>query len=102
MDKLNLEHNTYLINKTKTLWDTSKVRHGIGLVGSAFSAKSTCYQLLQHSMKENDGMSLVSTVIYPKTMTLGQLYGYHVNKTKEWADGLITNILRTYNKRQAR
>ena len=73
------------------------VRHGLMLVGEAFSGKSKVIESLAKAMGKNkeDGMTPVITYkINPKSITLFQLYGLFDQDSKSWSDGVLPIIMR--------
>ena len=77
---LGFEYHDYFVRKVYQLYDTINVRHGLMLVGPAGGGKTTNYKCLQHAwtaLKNEDGFAQVLTdIINPKGVTMGQLYGY--------------------------
>jgi len=100
--ELGLQKVEKLTTKVIQLFETFNVRFGVMLVGLTGSAKTTCYQILQHAMsdlRKNDSpdkrYQVVHTyILNPKCISMGELYG-EVNKfTQEWQDGLASQIMR--------
>lgn len=70
------------------------IHHGVMLVGSAASGKTETWRVLAHALQILDAMETVSYVIDAKVMSKEILYGKLDSTTREWTDGLFTNILR--------
>lgn len=71
--------------------------HGIMLVGESGSGKTTCWKLLLKALETMTKVEHVSYVIDAKVMKKESLYGSFDPVTREWKDGLLTDILRRIN-----
>ncbi|EQC31947.1 hypothetical protein SDRG_10462 [Saprolegnia diclina VS20] len=100
---LKLQEVAALTRKTIELFDMLQVRVGIALTGESGSGKTTSYELLRRSMgdlRDNADSSdkryqrVVLTVLNPKCVSLGELYGSFHPVTREWKDGLASALLR--------
>lgn len=93
--------------KVVQLYETTIVRHGIMLVGPTCGAKTSCYQALALTMGIlNDwgqpGFEKVKyTIINPKAVTMGQLYGDFDEDTHEWTDGILALYMRDHASSQS-
>lgn len=90
----NLKAKDAYLEKCIQLYETLCVRHGLMLVGKAFSGKSQVIKTLKQaitSLKDKDPMGEVVETYYinPKSITLGQLYGFNDLDTNEWTDGVL-------------
>ena len=90
----NLKPKDSFIEKCIQLYETLCVRHGLMLVGKAFSGKSTVIKTLQQSISSLKGVDPIGEIvetfyINPKSITLGQLYGFNDLDTGEWTDGVL-------------
>ncbi len=82
------------MTKILQLYQIQTIHHGVMMVGSSGSGKSTAWKLLLEALGKLDGMEGVSYVIDPKVMSKDALYGTLDSTTREWTDGLFTQVLR--------
>ena len=93
--KQNLQPSEYFLTKVIQLHEMIIVRHGLMLVGLPFSGKSKCLEILQATLTDLcaeglDGYDKVNiSIINPKSVTMGQLYGETDKATQEWKDGVL-------------
>ena len=92
--------------KVQQLHENLAVRVGVMLIGQPGVGKSTCYCTLQEvintlSKAKDTGESaspyylpVESHVIFPKSLTLGELYGEEIRDTKEWRYGIASKIIK--------
>lgn len=72
------------------------------LVGPTGGGKTTCYNVLQHTMttlrekgSKNDNFQAVKKIIFnPKSISMGELYGEVNPISQEWHDGLASKVMR--------
>lgn len=90
-------------NKCIQLFETTVVRHGLMLVGPTGSGKTKCYEVLKMAMSSlkgtqapsgNDYQTVITYVLNPKSITMGQLYGEFDLMTHEWTDGILSSLIR--------
>ncbi|KAJ1518310.1 Dynein heavy chain 6, axonemal [Coelomomyces lativittatus] len=89
-----------LVDSIIQLYDTTRVRHGVMLVGLSGGGKTLAYQTLSEAMtrlsvdSSNSFVPVQTFVLNPKCITMDELYGAVNLATMEWKDGLIGNITR--------
>jgi len=97
---LNLQNVPPFVAKILQLYDTIQVRHGLMIVGPTGGGKTSNYKVLQHAMtslaKAGKGnyTKVHTHILNPKSITMGQLYGWINEQTKEWTDGILAYIVR--------
>jgi dynein heavy chain len=102
IEKANLQKVPSFITKVIQQFDVFNVRFGATIVGPTGAGKTTCYKILQAAMKhmrdkgvEDDRYQYVEiTVLNPKCITMGELYGEFNELTQEWHDGLASTLMR--------
>jgi dynein heavy chain 1, cytosolic len=82
------------LTKVLQLYQIQSLHHGVMMVGSSGTGKSTAWQVLLAALQKVDGVEGVCHVIDPKVMSKESLYGSLDSTTREWTDGLFTSILR--------
>ena len=92
------------ISKVVQIFETQQVRFGIALVGPTGAGKTSGYRMLASAMNDmhTKGVApdmvndVVLSVLNPKCVTMGELYGDYNVFTQEWYDGLASSIMRGY------
>ncbi|KAF0700736.1 Aste57867_8791 [Aphanomyces stellatus] len=100
---MNLQAVPNFIEKVIQIYEMMIVRHGFMVVGMPFSGKSSSWKVLAdvldslHKSFPNDARytSVVVSVINPKSVTMGQLYGQFDDVSHEWTDGVLAINYRT-------
>jgi dynein heavy chain len=101
MDKCNLQHHTYMLMKIVQLYEMIVVRHGLMIVGLPFAGKSTCIKMLARALSQlkeeglMDECKTILSVVNPKSITMGQLYGSFDDVSHDWTDGVLAVEYRT-------
>ncbi|KAJ3368393.1 Dynein heavy chain 1, axonemal [Kappamyces sp. JEL0680] len=102
-EKLNLQPQESFVKKCIQLYETTVVRHGLMLVGPSGGGKSSCLRVLQKSLGQLQGQlapngstfqKVQMSVLNPKSITMGQLYGEFDQQTHEWSDGILSCLMR--------
>jgi dynein heavy chain len=71
------------------------VRHSVFILGAAGCGKTECWRCLAGA-KAKLGDKVVSAVLNPKAISSNELYGFIHPQTKEWRDGILSNIFRNF------
>jgi dynein heavy chain len=83
------------ISKVIQLYEMVLVRHGVMIVGSTGSGKTSAVRVL------SDALGAQVHTMNPKAITSGQLYGNFDENTHEWNDGILAVIYRNCAKDQS-
>jgi dynein heavy chain len=71
------------------------IRHCVFIMGPAGAGKSQCWRTLKEARNLRDPDMLTKVVdINPKALKTEELYGYISMATREWRDGLLSNVMR--------
>eukprot|EP00796_Vickermania_ingenoplastis_P010528 gene10529-7314_t len=106
MTNMNLQIVEGIVTKSLQLFDTLVVRHGVMMVGQTLTAKTTVIRSVQKALtmikKDNcdpEGNTPLFNEVFihllnPKSVTMGELYGQVNEITREWTDGILSDIAR--------
>ena len=107
LTECNLDSTQMLSEKIIHLNQTLGVRFGVAIVGKAGSGKTTIHTMLSkimqklhnhdnggHSSSEGLYQPVVSHLINPKSISVGELYGSFNPVTQEWSDGIAAYLIR--------
>lgn len=90
------------VTKVIQLHETTIVRHGVMLVGSTMTGKTTCTTVLSRALSnlKKQGVEGVNFEevqefrLNPKSITMGELYGQVNPVSYEWTEGLVALLVR--------
>ncbi|GET88803.1 dynein heavy chain, putative [Leishmania tarentolae] len=96
-----LQVNEHIITKCLHLWDTLHTRHGVMVVGRTASGKTITWKTLAGALRRLkeagvDGPyeAVRVSLLNPKSVTLDELYGSYNQATREWKDGILSDLMR--------
>ena len=97
--KYNLVHHDDWVLKVKQLYETTKVRHGIMLVGPSGGGKSCIFKCLKDTLQESEGIHYKDIRFNPKSIRAQEMYGETDPLSGEWTTGIFAAIWAKYNNR---
>ena len=97
IDEKGLQPVPIFIKKNIELYEMICVRHGLMVVGPTGGGKTVVLETLQHALQPAFGNSVKFFIINPKAQTLPELYGVLDPATRDWTDGVLSNLFRDMN-----
>eukprot|EP01022_Parablepharisma_sp_SALTPOND_P028312 TRINITY_DN70784_c2_g1_i1.p1 TRINITY_DN70784_c2_g1~~TRINITY_DN70784_c2_g1_i1.p1 ORF type:complete len:4393 (-),score=612.94 TRINITY_DN70784_c2_g1_i1:3426-16604(-) len=88
------------VNKCVQIYETTLARHGVIIIGEAFSGKTQAISVLKKALttlKEYEGYKYANMLVRtlnPKAIDFKQLYGSFDGNSRVWTDGVLPTIVR--------
>jgi dynein heavy chain len=99
IDKQGLIYHDSWVLKVIQLYETTKVRHGIMLVGPSGGGKSCIFKCLKETLQEKDGIQYKDARFNPKAFRAQEMYGETDPMSGEWTTGVFAAMWAKFNNR---
>ncbi|KAI9188096.1 hypothetical protein H9P43_002487 [Blastocladiella emersonii ATCC 22665] len=97
VQELHLINVPIQIDKVVQVYETCMTRHTTMIVGPSGGGKSVVLDVLARAQTKL-GVHTKFYTLNPKAVTVNELYGILNPETRDWTDGLLSNIFREINK----
>ena len=87
------------VRKTIQLFETTRVRHGIMLVGPSGGGKSCIFKCLKETLQERHGVQYKDARFNPKSIRAQEMYGEADPLSGEWTTGVFAAMWAKFNNR---
>ncbi len=102
LERLDYKPGKMFVSKVTQLFESLNVRFGVMVLGQPGVGKSACIKVLQDSMnhlkmkniKDPRFQNVETKIIFPKAISLGELYGEESKDTKEWKYGIASKLMK--------
>ena len=92
-------HSSWVL-KVIQLYETTRVRHGIMLVGPSGGGKTCILNCLKATLEKHHNIKYKEARFNPKAMRAQEMYGEIDPQTEEWTTGVFAAMWERYNKRE--
>ena len=99
IEKYGLIYHESWVLKIIQLLETTRVRHGIMLVGPAGGGKSCIFKCLKETLQEKSGIQYKDARFNPKAFRAQEMYGETDPLSGEWTTGVFAAMWAKYNNR---
>eukprot|EP00814_Leptocylindrus_danicus_P009510 CAMPEP_0116004988 /NCGR_PEP_ID=MMETSP0321-20121206/911_1 /TAXON_ID=163516 /ORGANISM="Leptocylindrus danicus var. danicus, Strain B650" /LENGTH=4605 /DNA_ID=CAMNT_0003473357 /DNA_START=128 /DNA_END=13942 /DNA_ORIENTATION=- len=99
VEKYGLVYHDPWVLKVIQLFETTRVRHGIMLVGPAGGGKSCIFKCLKETLQECHGIPYKDVRFNPKAIRAQEMYGETDPLSGEWTTGVFAALWAKYNNR---
>ena len=99
VEKYGLVYHEDWILKVIQLYETTRVRHGIMLVGPSGGGKSSILKCLKDTLQEYHGVQYKDVRFNPKAIRAQEMYGETDPLSGEWTTGVFAAMWAKYNNR---